>query len=203
MLRIYLRCSTDDQTVDSQKHAANAWLALNGPGEEPRWYEDAGFTGANQDRPAFKKLLKDLKAGDKVVCYAVDRITREGIVATLQLRQDLKAKGVSLVSITEPWLGDDNPASEVVTAVLAWAAEQERKRIKSRQREGILAVRKKNGGSCTWGGRKVGTRITLTVEKERLCHTMKGQGHTIASISRNLGIARKTVYEALSREQPR
>jgi len=50
-----------------------------------------------------------------------------------------------------------------------------------------------------WGGRKTGTRITLTAEKEALCQQLKRDGHKVAAIARNLGLARKTVYEALRR----
>jgi DNA invertase Pin-like site-specific DNA recombinase len=199
MFRVYLRCSTDDQTVASQRHAVKSWLAVHGADAPARWYEDEGFSGADQDRPAFRRLMKDVKAGDAVLCFAVDRITREGILATLQLRQTLKAKGAKLASVSEPWLSDDNPAAEVVTAVLAWAAEHERKRIRARQRQGIDAAREANGGRCPWGGRKAGTRVTLTPEKERLCRKMKADGETVAAIGRTLGLSRKTVYVALDR----
>jgi DNA-binding phage protein len=50
-----------------------------------------------------------------------------------------------------------------------------------------------------WGGRKKGARITLTREKEFLARKLKAEGRSVASIARNLGIARKTVYVALSR----
>jgi DNA invertase Pin-like site-specific DNA recombinase len=198
MIRVYLRCSTEDQTVASQRHALKNWIALQAPESPTKWYEDEGFTGSNGDRPAYQRLMKEVKASDTVLCFAVDRMSREGIVATLQLRQTLNAKGAKLVSVSEPWLSDDNPASEIVTAVLAWAAEQERKRILARQRAGIQAAK---AAGKTWGGRKAGTRISLTAEKEALCHKLKTEGQTVASIARNLGIARKTVYVALERRE--
>ena len=39
---------------------------------------DGGFTGANTDRPAFQRLLEDVKAGkvNCIVCYKLDRLTR-------------------------------------------------------------------------------------------------------------------------------
>jgi DNA-binding CsgD family transcriptional regulator len=51
------------------------------------------------------------------------------------------------------------------------------------------------------GGRKAGTRITLTAEKETLARKLKAEGQSVASIARNLGIARKTVYVALARSE--
>lgn len=197
MIRAYLRCSSEDQSLASQRHVLENWLSIHANGEEVQWYEDEGFSGSNGDRPAYQKLIKDTKHGDTILCYAVDRISREGIAPTIQLRQTIHNKGAKLHSVSEPWISDDNPAAEVVVLVMAWAAEQERKRILARQRAGIEAA-KASGKS--WGGRKAGTRITLTKEKEALCHKLKKQGETVAAIARNLGISRKTVYQALARE---
>ncbi len=163
------------------------------------WYEDEGFSGSNVDRPAFTRLMKEVKAGDTVLCYAVDRVTRQGIIPTLQLRLDLKAKGVKLVSVSEPWLSDDNPASEIVTAVLAWAAEQERMRIHARQRAGIEARRDKATGRCPWGGRKAGTRIKVTEEKEALVLKLHREQTPIRRVCRLVGLSPKTVYAVIAR----
>jgi DNA-binding CsgD family transcriptional regulator len=38
------------------------------------------------------------------------------------------------------------------------------------------------------------------VEKEALAKKLKAEGQTLASIARNLGIARKTVYQAMARQ---
>ena len=41
-------------------------------------YDDGGFTGANMERPALKKLLAAVEAGkvDCAVVYKVDRLSR-------------------------------------------------------------------------------------------------------------------------------
>lgn len=198
--RVYARCSTDDQTVQSQRHELERWLSTHAPQSPTRWYEDAGFSGSNGDRPAFQRLMKEVKSGETVLCYAVDRMTREGIVATLQLRQSLKAKGAKLVSVSEPWLSDDNPASEIVTAVLAWAAEQERMRIHARQRAGIEARRDPITRKCPWGGRKAGFRAKVSEEKETLILKLHGEGQSIASIARVCSLSRPTIYAVLRRQ---
>src|SRR5579864_4909446 len=68
---VYTRKSTEDglekdfNSLDAQREAAEAcilsqraegWLAL------PYKYDDGGFTGANMDRPALRKLLADIQA---------------------------------------------------------------------------------------------------------------------------------------------
>lgn len=197
-IRAYVRCSSAEQTVRSQKHALKNWLTIHSDGQAVRWYDDDGYTGMNQDRPAWQALLADLAAGDVVLVFAVDRVTREGIVATLQLVESIRSKGARLESLSEPWLSSDNPAAEAVTAVLAWAAKQEQLRRKARQMEGIAAVREANDGKCPWGGRKPGTRITLTKEKERLVRKLAKEGEKKAVIARQVGLSRKSVYKALA-----
>ena len=84
---IYTRKSTEEgldqafNTLDAQREAAEAyinsqrqegWVAL------PQKYDDGGYTGANMDRPALKRLLADVESGvaNCVVVYKVDRLTR-------------------------------------------------------------------------------------------------------------------------------
>ena len=44
----------------------------------PTRYDDGGFTGANMDRPAFRRLLADVESGfvSCILCYKVDRVSR-------------------------------------------------------------------------------------------------------------------------------
>ena len=51
----------------------------------------------------------------------------------------------------------------------------------------------------TWGGRKAGTRVRLTEEKEAVIRQLYGAGKAVASIAQLVGLTRKTVYRALGR----
>jgi hypothetical protein len=44
----------------------------------PALYDDGGFSGGTMERPALKRLIADIEAGqiDAVVVYKVDRLTR-------------------------------------------------------------------------------------------------------------------------------
>ena len=54
----------------SQKH--EGWTVL------PTLYDDGGFSGGTMERPALKRLIADIEAGqiDVIVVYKVDRLTR-------------------------------------------------------------------------------------------------------------------------------
>src|SRR6187549_2061672 len=81
---IYTRKSTEEgleqdyNTLDAQRDAGEAYIKSQqheGWTCLPTKYDDGGFTGANMDRPALRRLLADIEAGkvDCVVVYKVDR----------------------------------------------------------------------------------------------------------------------------------
>ena len=108
---IYTRKSTEEgleqefNTLDAQRDSAEAyirsqredgWVAL------PDRYDDGGYTGANMERPALKKLLQDARDGliDCVMVYKVDRLTRS-LLDFARIMEVLDKHGVSFVSVTQ------------------------------------------------------------------------------------------------------
>ena len=65
---------------------------------------------------------------------------------------------------------------------------------KDRQLAGIAKVKAEGK---TWGGRRLGTRIKLTEEKEALIRQLHAEGKAAASIARTVRLTRKTVYRAI------
>ena len=108
---IYTRKSSEEglerefNSLDAQREGAEAyiqsqrqegWIAL------PEIYADGGFTGANMDRPALHKLLKEVEAGrvDCVVVYKVDRLSRS-LLDFARIIGEFDKRGVSFVSVTQ------------------------------------------------------------------------------------------------------
>ena len=56
--------------VGSQAH--EGWIVLDDQ------YDDPGFSGGTLERPALRRLIRDIEAGkiDAVICYRIDRLTR-------------------------------------------------------------------------------------------------------------------------------
>jgi DNA invertase Pin-like site-specific DNA recombinase len=66
---------------------------------------------------------------------------------------------------------------------------------KERQSAGIA---KAQAEGKRWGGRKAGTRVRLTEEKETLIRRLHAEGKPVAAIARLVGLTRRTVYKALA-----
>jgi len=97
-------------------------------------------------RPRFAAMLDAAhrRQFDIVLCWALDRLSREGMVPTIGHLQRLAAAGVVFHSYTEPMLSKDNDmVHDIVLAVMASLAKVERQRISERTKAGLARVRAK------------------------------------------------------------
>jgi DNA invertase Pin-like site-specific DNA recombinase len=158
------------------------------------WYRDK-FTGTTMNRPGLEKLLTAVRAGQvrRVIVWRLDRLGRTAR-GLLELLEELQARDVGFVSLRE---GFDlsTAAGRLMAGVLASVACYETEVRKERQLAGIAKA--KTEGK-TWGGRKPGTRIKVTLEKEELIKQLHAERKTIASIARVCDLTRRTVYRTLA-----
>jgi site-specific DNA recombinase len=92
-------------SLDAQREAGEAFVASQrseGWTLVPDYYDDGGFTGGNMERPALKRLMKDIEAGlvDVVIVYKIDRLTRS-LFDFARMVQLFEQHGVSFVSVTQ------------------------------------------------------------------------------------------------------
>lgn len=131
----YLRVSTDDQTIEGQRHTIEERYRV------AKWFSDEATSGAVKasTRKGFGELLRYVREGDTVVVYAIDRLGRD-TVDILDTVEQLKAEGVAVVSVRE---GFDlsTPVGKAMLTMLAAVAELERANIRSRQMAGIERAR--------------------------------------------------------------
>jgi putative DNA-invertase from lambdoid prophage Rac len=128
----YLRCSTNDQTVEAQRAELG--------GTFDREFIDQGVSGAvaAKDRPAFSELLNWVREGDSVHVSAVDRLGRDALDVQSTVRA-LISKGVT---VDVHGLGPiGRGVGELILAVLAQVADMERSRIRERCETGRRAAR--------------------------------------------------------------
>lgn len=138
----YVRVSTREQHEDRQMIAM---LAADIP--ENNIFVDKQ-SGKDFDRPMYKKLMKRLKEDDVVYIKSIDRLGRNYEEILEQWRVLTKERRVDIVVLDMPLLdtrrGKDLTGaflSDIVLALLSYVAENERKNIRSRQREGIEAAK--------------------------------------------------------------
>lgn len=158
---IYTRKSTDEgldqefNSLDAQRQAVEAYIASQrgeGWAALPERYDDGGFTGANMKRPAFERLLADIKAGrvDVVATYKLDRLSRS-IADFVGLMRFFEEYTVTFVSITQAF-STATSVGRMTMHLLATFAQFERDTISERTRDKVRAARRR--GMWT-GGRPV------------------------------------------------
>ncbi|WWR15771.1 recombinase family protein [Lachnospiraceae bacterium JLR.KK008] len=138
----YVRVSSKDQNEDRQI------VAMEEIGiEEKNIYVDKQ-SGKDFNRPMYKKLLKKLKKDDLIYIKSIDRLGRNYEEILEQWRILTKDKKADIIVLDMPLLdtrrGKDligTFLSDIVLQLLSFVAENERKNIKQRQREGIEAAR--------------------------------------------------------------
>lgn len=199
-IAIYKRVSTKAQDVKSQAHDLDAFRkAAEAKGDSVVEFMDK-FTGKTMARPGWEKLWADVLAGkiDQIVVWRLDRLGRT-VSGLSKLFEDLIARKVPLVSLKDS-LDLGTAAGRLMAHVLASVAAYETEVRQERQLGGIAEAK---AAGKTWGGRKIGTRIRLTAEKEAAAKKMHQEGKPIAEIGRLLGLTRQTVYRALGQWERR
>lgn len=154
---IYTRKSTEEgleqefNSLDAQREAGEAyiksqqhegWVCL------PSQYDDGGYTGANMERPAIRRLLSDIEAGkvDCVVVYKVDRLSRS-LLDFARIMETFERHKVSFVSVTQAFNTASSMGRLVLNVLLSFA-QFEREMISERTRDKIAAARRKG----KWSG---------------------------------------------------
>jgi site-specific DNA recombinase len=155
---IYTRKSTDEglnqdfNSLDAQRDAGAAYIrSQTGEGWSliPAQYDDGGYTGANMERPALKRLMADIQVSkiDCVVVYKVDRLSRS--IRDFAKMMDLFEKqGVSFVSVTQQF-NTTTSLGRLTLNILLSFAQFEREIISERTRDKQSAARKR--GKWTGG----------------------------------------------------
>ena len=143
----YARVSSKEQNLDRQKKA------LEDYGVDIRDIISDKQSGKNFDREGYLTLKNILlRPKDTLVITELDRLGRNMSMIKDEWN-DLQKKKINIVVLDNPILNTEgrndlekNLISNLVFELLAYLAEKERDKIKKRQREGIEALKIRNGG---------------------------------------------------------
>jgi DNA invertase Pin-like site-specific DNA recombinase len=196
MIRVYLRVSTGDQSVDSQRLALQQAVQARGQSwASALVYTDAGLSGANANRPALRRLLAEVQRGDVVMCWALDRISRS-LEHLCNIVNTLEARGAALVSLRET-IDLSTPSGRMLVGILGSVAQFQRDIIIQNTKAGIEAARAK-GRHPGRRHRVEPTGSELAVLDSHIRHP-ELSGRALAQL---MGIRPNDVHRALQRVRP-
>ena len=136
----YCRTSMTDQNTETQRLALkNFCEGMNYKISDE--YIDNGWSGKNQHRPQFERLLADVRAG-KVKTVMVTKLDRVGrsLQHLITLFAEFKNRGIEFISITEN-INTQTPEGKMFWQLLGVFAEYERELIVSRTKAGLARAR--------------------------------------------------------------
>lgn len=165
----YGRVSTSDQSADLQVDALQQAGCI-------RLFIDQA-SGTLDHRPELDRLLDQLRPGDVVVVWRLDRLGRS-LRNLIEIVRLLEERQVGLKSLTEA-IDTSTPGGKLVFHLFGALAEFERSLIVERTKAGLEAARAR--------GRKGGRPRAMTPKKIEVAHEMyASKKHTLASIAETL-----------------
>jgi DNA invertase Pin-like site-specific DNA recombinase len=182
---IYVRVSTDKQTIENQV-AALRQIAERRGWQVVEQYNDAGISGSKgrDGRPGLDQMLKDAsrRKFDVVMAWAIDRLGRS-LIDLLGTIQTLEASGVDLY-LDQQSIDTTTPTGKLMFQVCGAFGEFERSMIRQRINAGLKRAKAQ--------GKQLGRpRIDAAIEKRIQAQLRGGKG--ILKVARELGVGSGTV----------
>lgn len=190
----YLRVSSKAQDHATQRSAIERAAYARGDTIED-WRAEKKSAKTMQ-REELQRLLSQARAGElrghRLYLYRLDRLTRTGIADTLSTLDDLRDHGVEVVSVAD---GFDltGPHSDIIIAVMAWAAKMERLATNER----IASARERLEAE----GRPWGRPRRMSDELVARARALHAEGRTVREIAVALKHPKTTIGRALASQK--
>ena len=179
----YAPVSTAERNADLQTDeltAAGCWRV---------WTDHA--SGVLDRRPQLDELLGQLRPGDTLVVWRLDRLGRS-LRHLIDVVTALDDRGVGFRSLRES-IDTTAPGGRLVFHLFGALAQFEREIIRDRTMAGLAAARAR--------GRSGGRRSKLGADQRRTARTLYDERQlTVAQIGQVLGVSRTSIYRALGQD---
>lgn len=185
----YIRVSTKEQNVDRQLLALKPYNI-----SEENIYCDYQ-SGKDFERPAYQKLIKQLRFGDLLIIKSIDRLGRnyndilvQWQYITKEIKADILVLDMELLD-TRQKTGNltGTLIADLVLQIFAYVAQTEREFIRQRQAEGIEAAK--------LSGRKLGRlQLAMPDELESICKKCQSGEVSTRRAAELLGVSHTTFY---------
>ena len=172
----YARASTIEQNLDLQSHALIKVGCQNIYREK--------VSGATRQRPEFQRLLDQVRAGDVIIVWKLDRLahsTRD----LLETIETIREAGAKFQSISEPWADTTTHAGKMIMTVFAGIAEFKRDLIRERTGAGKEAAKKR--------GVQFGRLRKLNPEQAQLVRRLLDEGKSVKDLAKTFDVHIATI----------
>jgi len=193
----YIRVSSADQNLDRQIVEMEK-LNLD------ILFQDK-MSGKNMNRPELQKMLNYVRKDDTIFFESLERLGRDydEIKETVV---SLKNKGVKVQFLDAPFLNFDTGNElldkamfDMFLSLLSYIAQNEREKIRSRQKQGV-AIAKDKG---IYKGRKTEyTHDSQNIQKRVIYFKILDlleKGYSKTDIVKETGVSRRTIYNIIKR----
>lgn len=179
----YGRVSTGQQTTENQR------LELEQAGyqiEPEYWYADDGVSGkvAASQRPAFKRMLGQIRKGESLIVSKLDRLGRDAIDVLQTVRQ-LGERGIKVIVLQLGTTDLTSPAGKLLLSMLAAVAEMERDLLVERTQAGLARAKAE--------GKTLGRPSKTTPAQRAEIRHKLGAGESVSALARDYAVSRANI----------
>ncbi|MBN9344485.1 MAG: resolvase [Caedibacter sp. 38-128] len=176
----YARVSTRDQSLSMQVEALKEAGCF-------QIHEEIA-SGAKAARPILDEIMRNLREGDTLVIWKLDRLGRN-LAHLIHLTTKLIEKKVGLISLNDP-IDTTTPQGRLIFGIFASLAEFERELIRERTQAGLKSARARGRK----GGRPKGMSKSA-MEKAAIAEALYRNGTIpVKKIAEQLDISKTTLY---------
>ena len=173
----YARVSTLEQNLDLQLRALEKTRCKKIFREK--------VCGSNRERPQFQRMLDQIRVGDTIVVWKLDRLARS-TRDFLETMETIREAGGRFQSLSEPWADTTTHAGKMIMTIFAGIAEFERDLVRERTGAGREAARKR--------GVRFGRPRKLSADQEQLARRLVLEGKSASDIARTFSVHVATIY---------
>jgi DNA invertase Pin-like site-specific DNA recombinase len=177
----YARVSTEDQKLTLQLEA------LKKAGCDRIFREKV--SGAFRDRPELNRMIDQLREGDVITVWKLDRLARS-TRNLLDIVETIANAGARFQSISEPWADTTTHAGKMIMTIFAGIAEFERDLIRERTGAGLADAHKR--------GVRFGRPKKMNEDQTKLAKRLLKEGKSVREVANTFNVHPATLYRLLS-----
>jgi DNA invertase Pin-like site-specific DNA recombinase len=177
----YARVSTEDQRLNLQIEVLKRAGCT-------RIYREK-VSGAYRDRPELDRMLDQLRQGDVVIVWKLDRLARS-TRNLLEIVESISNASARFQSISEPWADTTTHAGKMIMTIFAGIAEFERDLIRERTGAGRVDAQKR--------GVRFGRPKKMNAHQQDIAQRLLKEGQSVRDIARTFRVHPATLYRILA-----